>query len=61
MTAGAQQKPNPDRRESSKNPKGQDVEEQSTRDSGVCLEQLQEELTCVVRKSWTYGNLSLSV
>ncbi|CAM6018651.1 unnamed protein product [Sphagnum balticum] len=48
VTAGAQQKPNPDRRESSKNPKGQDVEEQSTRDSGVCLEQLQEELTCVV-------------
>ncbi|KAH8931069.1 hypothetical protein BDL97_19G003100 [Sphagnum fallax] len=48
VTAGAQQKPNPDRRESSKNPKGQDVEEQSTRDSGVRLEQLQEELTCVV-------------
>jgi hypothetical protein len=56
VTAGAQQ-----RHESSKNPKGQDVEEQSTCDSGVCLEQLQEELTCVVRKSWTYGNLSLSV
>ncbi|CAM6066104.1 unnamed protein product [Sphagnum tenellum] len=48
VTAGAQQKPNPDRCESSKNPKGRGVEEQSTRDSGVCFEQLQEELTCVV-------------